>query len=218
MGLQADMVFLSPPWGGPVYQKQPVFPVSPRLGPLAGSLADVVVACQRAIGALPPESTAGSNMDSQDTGEAAGETAGDTASAVAQAPDAANGVSFHSASTAAQPANGNLSPAAPEVIGTVSDETSAGPVGGDSSCGSSFALTAPASTQTGAGSTGRGTDPGGVQAQQQQQGVLQEQSSQQLDPQAAMEAAAQKPQLAAQEKAAELVRQGQATFTPAGAH
>lgn len=215
MRLQADVVFLSPPWGGPVYQKQSVFPVSPRLGPLAGSLADMVVACQRAIGALPPESTVGINLGSQDTGKTAGLTAHDTARAIAQFPDAASGVSFHSASTAAQPFNENISPAVPEVIGMVSEESSAGPLGG-SSCGSSFVLTAPASTQAGADSAGRDTDPGGRSGvgaqQQQQQGVLQKQ----LDPQATIEAAAQKFQLGAQEKTAELVRQGQATFTPEG--
>ena len=56
--LQADVVFLSPPWGGPVYQKQPLFPVAPALGPMDASLADMVVACQRAITTLPADPSA----------------------------------------------------------------------------------------------------------------------------------------------------------------
>lgn len=53
--VEADVVFLSPPWGGPEYQTQQLFSVSPTVGPLEGSLAEVVAACQRSIGALPSQ-------------------------------------------------------------------------------------------------------------------------------------------------------------------
>jgi RNA cap guanine-N2 methyltransferase len=40
--LQADVVFLSPPWGGPLYLSQPVFGVEPRLGSMSQSLGDLL--------------------------------------------------------------------------------------------------------------------------------------------------------------------------------
>lgn len=93
--LQADVVFLSPPWGGPVYQKQPLFHVAPALGPMAASLADMVVACQRAITALPADPAADAAVGAPDGAlppcKAAAPPAGRAADATASAAPCGKG-------------------------------------------------------------------------------------------------------------------------------
>lgn len=51
--MQADVVFMSPPWGGPQYLRNQLFDVSRGLGEL-GSLADVLAAARRIVSSAPP--------------------------------------------------------------------------------------------------------------------------------------------------------------------
>ena len=58
---QADVVFLSPPWGGIRYLNQPAFSVSPTLGSMGVSLAELLAAAHRML--IP---AAGNGVDSSE--------------------------------------------------------------------------------------------------------------------------------------------------------